>query len=125
MAPEERAGGRDRPAASAAASARRARRERKTVGAMIALYCRHRHGPAPDLCADCRALRDYAEARVERCPLLTDKPTCAKCPVHCYKPAMRERIRTVMRYAGPRMLWRHPILAILHLLDGRRRRPRT
>ena len=40
-----------------------------------------------------------------------DKPTCANCKVHCYSEAMRERVRDVMRYAGPRMLWRHPVLA--------------
>jgi hypothetical protein len=52
------------------------------------------------------------------------KPTCAKCPIHCYKPAMKERIRDVMRYAGPRMLRRHPVLAIRHLLNGLKARPR-
>jgi hypothetical protein len=31
---------------------------------------------------------------------------------------MREAVREVMRYAGPRMALRHPILAFLHLLDG-------
>ncbi len=37
---------------------------------------------------------------------------------------MRERVRAVMRYAGPRMLLCHPILALLHLRDGlTRRRP--
>jgi predicted amidophosphoribosyltransferase len=87
---------------------------------MIAIYCRGNHGTARGLCADCQALVDYARQRVERCPLIDDKPTCANCPVHCYKPAMKERIRIVMRYAGPRMMWRHPILLVLHLLDGRR-----
>jgi hypothetical protein len=29
-------------------------------------------------------------------------------------------MREVMRYAGPRMLWRHPLLAVAHLIDGRR-----
>jgi hypothetical protein len=61
---------------------------------------------------------------VRHCPLIEDKPTCASCPVHCYKPVMRERIRAVMRYAGPRMLRRHPVLAILHLLERRRDRVR-
>ena len=48
----------------------------------------------------------------------TGKPTCSKCPVHCYKPEMRDRIREVMRYAGPRMYKRHPILTFFHVLDG-------
>ena len=46
-----------------------------------------------------------------------------KCPTHCYKPEMRERVRAVMRYSGPRMLREHPVLAIAHLADGRRRAP--
>jgi hypothetical protein len=33
---------------------------------------------------------------------------------------MRENIRKVMRYAGPRMIYHHPIMALRHLLDGRR-----
>jgi len=35
---------------------------------------------------------------------------------------MRERVRVVMRTAGPRMIWRHPILAIRHVIDGRQKR---
>jgi hypothetical protein len=31
---------------------------------------------------------------------------------------MRENIRDVMHYSGPRMLRRHPFLAIRHLLAG-------
>lgn len=88
--------------------------------AMIRLYCRARHG-GRELCTECRALAEYAGSRLDRCPFGEGKPTCVDCPVHCYAPAMRERIREVMRWAGPRMLWRHPVLAIRHLLDGRRR----
>jgi len=102
-----------------AASERRAKREMKTVGAMIALYCRGTHGAERGLCADCTDLWSYAQQRVAHCPLLADKPTCVNCPVHCYKPAMREKIRTVMRYSGPRMVWRHPALSVFHFLDGR------
>ena len=35
---------------------------------------------------------------------------------------MREEVREVMRHSGPRMLRRHPLLAVAHLLDGRRLR---
>lgn len=104
---------------STATIERRARREMETVGAMIAIYCRGNHGTERELCAECLALWEYAQQRVERCPLLPDKPTCVKCPVHCYKPAMRAQIRVVMRYAGPKMVWRHPILSLFHLLNGR------
>ena len=48
---------------------------------------------------------------------------CAKCPVHCYKADVREEVKAVMRYAGPRMPRRHPILTLFHYLDGRRKEP--
>jgi hypothetical protein len=67
---------------------------------------------------------DYARTRLRKCPFQEGKTTCAKCPIHCYKPDRREKIRAVMRYAGPRMLVRHPILALLHLIvDNWRKEP--
>jgi len=102
----------------------RMRRERQTIHAMIRLYCRHHHAPQADLCPECQELQDYALARLERCPFQEGKTTCARCPVHCYQAAMRQRVRTVMRYAGPRMLLRHPLLAAAHLIDGLRKKPR-
>ena len=65
----------------------------------------------------------YATRRLDRCVFGDDKPTCANCAVHCYNAPMREAVRNVMRYAGPRMLLRHPVLAIAHLRDGRRPAP--
>jgi len=35
---------------------------------------------------------------------------------------MKEQVKAVMRYAGPRVLFHHPILALLHMLDGLRER---
>ena len=71
----------------------------------------------PPLCPQCQALLDYAHKRLEHCKFGEDKPSCTRCPVHCYKPAMREQIRQVMRYSGPRMLLHDPIMAIRHLWD--------
>jgi hypothetical protein len=100
---------------------RRLAREEKTVAAMIGLYCRDHHAArrtAEELCPECAELLDYARVRLEKCRYGADKPTCANCETHCYRPAMRERVRQVMRYSGPRMLKRHPALAIAHLMDG-------
>ena len=36
---------------------------------------------------------------------------------------MREKIQAVMRQAGPRMPYRHPFLALCHILDSRRSEP--
>jgi hypothetical protein len=98
-------------------TSRRIARERNTVGAMIRLYCRVHHHPATGLCPECAALYTYAMMRLDRCPFGADKPACSDCPIHCYKPDMRGRIREVMRFAGPRMLLTHPLLAIAHLFD--------
>jgi hypothetical protein len=108
---------------AARARSRRLARELKTVRAMIALACGRRHGGGRALCPDCEALWAYAQARVDHCPFQECKPTCANCTVHCYMPSMRERIRDVMRYAGPRMMWRHPVLTIHHILRGRQEPP--
>ena len=95
-------------------------REKKTLTAMIALYCRAQHAPAGGLCADCAGLQEYALQRLDRCTFGAGKPKCSACPIHCYKPAMRESIRRVMACAGPRMLVRHPVLALGHAMDGLR-----
>jgi hypothetical protein len=100
----------------------RIEREIKTVSVMIQDYCRAHHA-GNEKCLECSELLDYAIERLRRCPFQEGKTTYANCPVHCYKPGMREKIRTVMRYAGPRMIYRHPILALFHVIDGRRKKP--
>ncbi|MBW6485496.1 MAG: nitrous oxide-stimulated promoter family protein [Syntrophobacterales bacterium] len=89
-------------------------KEVKTVKLMIGLYCRGRHG-AKEPCESCRELAGYAEARIRGCRYKEKKPACSQCPIHCYKKEMRGRITEVMRFAGPRMTWRHPVLAFQHL----------
>lgn len=98
-------------------------RERRTIEAMIRLYCRDRHGSREALCGECAELLEHARFRLEHCPFQEGKTVCAKCPIHCYRPQMREKVREVMRYSGPRMLTKHPLLAVCHLLDTRRRKP--
>jgi len=104
-------------------SSRRLQREARTVEAMIRLFCRDHHSSGATLCEECRELLAYARKRLRHCPFQERKTTCGKCPVHCYAPGKRDQIKTVMRYAGPRMLFSHPILAILHLIDGLRKTP--
>ena len=98
-------------------------RELATLAAMFAINCRELHGERVGLCDDCAALLVYATRRLDRCVFGDNKPTCAKCTVHCYSAEKREDVRAVMRYAGPRMMWRHPVLAVRHVLDGRRPAP--
>jgi hypothetical protein len=106
---------------------RRLARELRTIGAMLRVYCRDHHDPDAhnelQLCEECSALFDYARKRLAGCPYGPDKPTCANCQIHCYGPRQREATRVMMRYAGPRMMWRHPLLALAHVLDGQRPAP--
>ncbi len=95
---------------------RRLAREWKTVTAMIHIYCRDQHGAG--LCPECQDLTRYVRLRLDHCRFGQEKPTCARCPVHCYQRERRETIKAVMRYAGPRMVWEHPWLSLCHLLDG-------
>jgi hypothetical protein len=106
-----------------ASTGARLARERRTIKVMIALYCRDHHHHGGGLCEECATLDAYADRRLDLCPFGVDKPTCLNCTMHCYQPRMREHVKDVMRYAGPRMLKRHPVLAVRHLLDGRRPAP--
>ncbi len=99
---------------------RRLAREWKTMAAMIRIYCRAHHNVS--CCHECEGLLAYAHQRLERCRFGSEKPTCANCPVHCYQRSRREQVKSVMRYAGPRMLWQHPVLSLFHWLDGFRKR---
>ena len=89
-------------------------REKQLVSQMIALYCKKQHG-GKSICPDCAALDAYARQRSDKCPFMETKTFCSACKVHCYKPAMREQIRAVMRWAGPRMLPVHPVLSVKHV----------
>lgn len=89
--------------------------EQQVIRQMIQLYCRQKEGNET-LCDSCRELLEYATRRLDRCHYGAAKPTCRKCPIHCYRPDMKARIQTVMRWAGPRMLFHHPLAALKHLL---------
>ncbi len=103
--------------------------ETRMVSQMIALWCRGHHAgmaPAEDtptvrlglrtvaLCPECAELHAYACARIKACPHMGTKTFCSACPTHCYRPAMRESIRQVMRWAGPRMILYRPVAAVKH-----------
>ncbi len=98
-------------------------REKETVSFMIALYCRKKHG-CKELCPECAELDAYARMRSDKCPFMETKTFCSNCKVHCYKPEMREKIREVMRFSGPRMLFHHPVMAIRHVVESQKEKKR-
>lgn len=101
----------------------RIKREKETIKVMITRYCRDQHSRDGYPCDECRELLDYALVRLSNCPFQENKTTCGNCPIHCYKPNLREKIRKVMRFSGPRMIYRHPLMAIRHIIDGFRKKP--
>lgn len=99
-------------------------KEKAMVADMIALYCRKKHGGKKELCPECRELSDYAGMRSDKCPFMETKTFCSNCRVHCYKPVMREKIREVMRFSGPRMIFHHPVAAIHHVISTKKEKKR-
>ena len=98
-------------------------REKETVSLMIRLYCRKKHG-GKELCPACAELDAYARLRSDKCPFMETKTFCSNCKVHCYKKDMREKIREVMRFSGPRMIFHHPIMAIRHVIESKKEKKR-
>jgi len=93
---------------------RSVQREMRTIEAMIRIFCQHHHNQ--DLCKECGAVLTYASARIEKCLFGPEKPACNKCTVHCYSPAMKEKVKEIMRFSGPKMIFRHPIMVLIHLI---------
>jgi hypothetical protein len=98
----------------------RIEREKQTVEIMIKMYCKKNHSDNQVPCEDCSELIDFANIRIDKCIFHEDKPVCSECEVHCYRKDMRDKIKKVMSYSGPRMMYQHPILGLIHLIDKRR-----
>lgn len=95
--------------------------EEEIIKKMIEVYCKkkhrkHSHIGKNGLCKDCEELFLYAKERIDHCPMMATKTFCSDCKIHCYKKEMREKIRIIMRFSGPRMLYYHPVLAIKHVI---------
>lgn len=89
--------------------------EKQVIKLMIEIYCRKKHKGNNKLCGDCQKLLDYAHFRLSHCRFGDDKTTCGKCKIHCYKKDMREKVKDVMRFSGPRLILYKPIELIKHM----------
>ncbi|SKA56159.1 hypothetical protein CZ814_03711 [Photobacterium toruni] len=93
---------------------------------MIDLYCLKNHQINHknfQRCDSCEQFSVYVKQRLDRCPYGEQKPSCKQCPIHCYKPQQKIKSQTIMRYSGPKMLIKHPIMAIKHLIHDKRSIP--
>lgn len=95
-------------------------KEKEIVTKMIKIYCKGNKHEDNSPCSKCERLIDYANERIDNCPFMETKTFCSNCKVHCYKAEMREMIRTVMRYSGPRMLFHNPVMAIKHVVESKK-----
>lgn len=102
---------------------RRIKREMKTLLGVIRIYCHNTHKTRKNLCPEGAELFDYALGRLDKCPIVASKPVYNECQIHCCKPATRERIRHVMRHAGPRMILPHPFHSVFHFINERKKSP--
>ncbi|MGL4956150.1 MAG: nitrous oxide-stimulated promoter family protein [Bacteroidales bacterium] len=91
-------------------------KEKNIIRLMIALYCKNKHQTEIDLCDKCRDLIQYAEQKIDLCPMMQSKTFCSKCKVHCYVPNMREEIKKVMHFSAPRMIFYQPMEVLKYLL---------
>ncbi|MDO4753595.1 MAG: nitrous oxide-stimulated promoter family protein [Bacillota bacterium] len=109
--------------------------EKKLVSRMIAVYCRKKHRQLPkkiikiriqgkeislSLCDECASLLGYAMKRADLCPFMQEKTFCSNCKVHCYTPDMRGKIKNVMRFSGPHLLFTNPVTVVRHLIESKR-----
>jgi Nitrous oxide-stimulated promoter len=91
-------------------------REKGTIKKMLGIYCRAHHNNPQGLCSECSQLKEYAFLKLNNCPFGRKKPVCSKCRVHCYGQEQRVKIIKVMRFSGPRMVYKHPIFALKHAI---------
>jgi Nitrous oxide-stimulated promoter len=88
--------------------------EKITIQMMIELYCRNNHRNTIYLCDDCSKLLSNATTLINNCPY-SPKPACGACKNNCFSVEHKKRMKQVMKYSGPKMLFRHPILTIKHI----------
>ncbi|MBW2659601.1 MAG: nitrous oxide-stimulated promoter family protein [Deltaproteobacteria bacterium] len=101
----------------------RLQKEFNTIKTMVKLFCKDHHQPEDQICEECSELVNYAGERLRNCPFHDNKSTCGKCSIHCYRKDMQEKIIAIMRYAGPRMAWKHPVIALQHFINSRKKSP--
>jgi len=95
------------------------KREQRTITHMISIYCHGQGHAVSGMCADCGSILRYAEERISSCPYRgSPKPACGLCRTNCFTPEMQRRFAQIMRYAGPKMLVRHPLLTLVHVWDA-------
>ena len=94
------------------------KREKKEVEFMVQIYCNAKHKSNDNLCFECREFLAYAKERLNNCLYQSKKPVCGICDLSCYNQKKKEKGLEIFNYSGPRMFFKHPVLAFRHLIDA-------
>lgn len=85
----------------------------RTLEAMGRMYCKkfHVHAVKDDagLCPECRETVEATARRTQMCPF-NHEGNCQDCPIKCQRGDAQDRIKAIMSYSAPRMLFVHPIM---------------
>jgi Nitrous oxide-stimulated promoter len=95
----------------------RIEKEKTTIELMVNLYCNKKHKTkrySEELCEECSELLEYANKRLSLCKFGENKSSCYKCKIHCYKKDMKEKVKEIMKFSGPRLIIYDPIELIRH-----------
>lgn len=92
--------------------------QKEVIKLMITVYCNKNHKNSDTLCDECNELYTYACDRLDRCIFGEKKGSCGKCKIHCYKKDMRDKIKKVMKFSGPRMILYKPTYVIKHAIQS-------
>lgn len=92
-------------------------REKKVITEMVKLYCKKNHKNG-ELCDECNEILNYSLKRIDHCKFMETKTFCSNCKSPCYNMEMKEKIKQIMKFSGPRMLFYHPLLVIYHIISG-------
>ena len=90
-------------------------KEKKTMALMMKIYCKKKHKHKDCLCEECQELLDYAHKRLDNCRHGEHKSFCAHCKTQCYKKDMKARVKEVMKFSGPRLIFYCPGQVIKHM----------
>jgi secreted Zn-dependent insulinase-like peptidase len=87
---------------------------------MVHIYCKSNHEIHEELCPECAELLEYAKTRLDKCPFQEKKRHLWQVFTALLQALNERQSEKVMRYADPRVLLHHPLLAMRNVIDGRK-----
>ncbi len=91
--------------------------EKKVFKKMVLIYCKNKHQKNTP-CSECREIIEYGIEKIDNCFYAEKKPFCSKCSIHCYNKNMQKKVKDIMRFSGPRIIFYHPFISLKHLFSS-------